>query len=177
MVVLACCACCVAASPEPATADSVPIHIPRFRHTYSLQWCFPQRLSCGITGIISLNQERWSTDVGASVAGILLQAEPGIGGLKVGAGWGFVSSTRDFTGHKLGFLGHLGIPWVGYAFKAICLRTMYNPWHAPAGQTYLGVEAQANLLMLNMNLGLMGQIDGSDRSRPVIASWGVGVGF
>jgi hypothetical protein len=177
-VVLCCSACCLA-QPLEATAsdDAVPVHIPRFRHTYSLTYCFPQYVSCGITGIISFDQKRWSTDVGATVAGLLLQAEPGLGGLKVGLGYGFLSSTRNFSGRRLGLLGFMGIPYLGFALKAIALRTAYMPWHLPAGQLYIGAEAQANLLMLNVNLGLLAQVDGTDWSRPWAATWGVGVGF
>ncbi len=148
---------------------------PRFRHTYSLKWTSPQRLACGITGIICLNEVRW--EAGPSVSGILVQAEPGIGGLKVALGYGFVSSVRTFTGDELGLLGHLGIPWLGYAAKVALLRTAYNPWHAAAGQTYLGLDLQANVLLLNVDLGLFRHIDGDRPNREWLFVWGVGMGF
>ncbi|MBD3242000.1 MAG: hypothetical protein GF331_15530 [Chitinivibrionales bacterium] len=161
-----------AAATEPVEDDQ---DVPRFRHCYSLKWTSPQRLSCGITGIICLNKERWSA--GPSVSGILLQAEPGIGGLKVALGYGFVSSVRTFTGEDLGLLGHLGIPWLGYAAKVSLLRTAYNPWHVAPGQTYLGLDLQANILLINIDLALLRHIDGNRPNREWLFVWGVGVGF
>ena len=172
-------AAAAAAAPLASTSadDTVAPHIPRFRHTYSITCSFPQYVSCGITGIICLNQKRWSTDVGASVAGLLVQLEPGLGGVKLAAGYGFISSTRNFTGHRLGPLGHMGIPYLGYALKAVVLRTAYRPWNLPAGGSYAGAEAQFNFLMLDLRAGVLGQVDGRDWTRPWAATWGVGVGF
>lgn len=165
----------IGANATAQDADSGTREAPRFRHSYSLKWTSPQRLACGITGIICLKKERWSA--GPSVSGILLQAEPGIGGLKVALGYGFVSSVRTFTGDDLGFLGHLGIPWLGYAAKVALLRTAYNSWHAEAGQTYLGLDLQANILLVNVNMGLLRHIDGDRPEREWLFVWGVGMGF
>jgi hypothetical protein len=162
-----------AAQAEPD--DGAPERGPLFRHTYSIKWTYPQGLASGITAILCTNRDRWSS--GPSVSGVVMQAEPGIGGLKLGVGWGFVSSVRTFTGDSLGFLGHMGIPWFGYAVKVVALRTAYEPWGVAAGQTYLGLDLQADLVMLNLNIGLLRHVDGDRPGREWALTWGLGYGF
>lgn len=162
----------VAFGEEPSAP---PERGPFLRHTYSLTWNYPQKLTCGITGIFCLNRRRWNT--GPSVAGIVLQAQPGMGGLRASLGYGFIWSVRALTGQDLGPVGHMGIPWLGYALKATLLRTMHDPWGVPAGQLYAGLTAQANLLMLNLDLGVLRHAAGDDGSRPWVFTWAVGMGF
>lgn len=81
--------------------------------------------------------------------GVLLQAEPGIGGLKLGAGYsiGFGRSLRDARGTLL------VVPSFGVALKA----GLYRTWSGAAGlepsRNHLGLEGSFNAFFLNAVVG------------------------
>jgi hypothetical protein len=89
--------------------------------------------------------------------GLLLQAEPGLGGGKVGVGFA------------------KGLPPVAAGgVKAFYLRTWGHPLWADKNRDYVGVEADATLFM-NLRVGVMRSVGEGRRDTALTA--GIGVGF
>ncbi len=91
----------------------------------------------------------------------LVQVEPGIGGGKLNVGLG---GNYEYT--------------IGAALKMSLLQT----WLLPMGgvdknQTYIGGEFEWMFKGVNFNIGLYGHMAGTNPSRDMIFSAGIGIGF
>ncbi len=102
--------------------------------------------------------------------GPFAKLEPGIGGGKLSAGWGYVSGS---TGKRDHFLSRT---YLAMGIKATVLRTWGNGGVVEPGHTYTGVEYEFSIVRLNFNLGVLYRID-DDAGYPWLFSWGVGWGF
>jgi hypothetical protein len=90
-------------------------------------------------------------------SGLFLQAEPGIGGGKVGLGFA------------------KGLPPVGAAgIKAFVLRTWGQPLWGTKNRTYAGLEVDFTLFM-KLSLGVMRRVDRAPHDTRLTG--GIGIGF
>jgi hypothetical protein len=89
--------------------------------------------------------------------GLLVQAEPGVGGGKIGVGYA------------------KGLPNVAAAgIKAFYLRTWGQPLFVDRNRNYVGIEGDATLFM-KLSLGVMRSV--GDGPRDIAVTGGVGIGF
>jgi hypothetical protein len=95
--------------------------------------------------------------------GILLQVQPGLGG--VAANIGFV---------PVSFYGQ-GAQLIAVGVKARVLRTWGSPWGTQPGRTYAGAEA-AVVVGVKLAVGAMWKLD-SGAGRATIFTWSVGIGM
>ncbi|MEO6528050.1 MAG: hypothetical protein ABIP93_15625 [Gemmatimonadaceae bacterium] len=114
----------------------------------------PLRLSLAAGGLFDMRGKRND--------GIIVMAEPGMGGAELSLGY--------FRRHRFG---------KGYSFRAAGIRTGENPWNTSARSTYLGAEAHWMLLAgVGGRVGFFRRVSGSssDGLRDNLASFGVSVG-
>ena len=96
--------------------------------------------------------------------GLLLQAQPGLGGIAFNAGWTPVA------------LPAWGTQAVGFAVKARYLRTWGDPWGGlEPDQDYVGGEL-ALAWIVKVSVGVLTRV-GSGSGPGTIVTWSVGVGI
>ena len=96
--------------------------------------------------------------------GLLLQAQPGLGGIAFNAGWTPVA------------LPAWGTQAVGFAVKARYLRTWGDPWGGlEPDQDYMGGEV-ALAWIVKVSVGVLTRV-GSGNGSKTIFTWSVGVGI
>lgn len=143
--------CATAAEPES----------PPSKNTHFVaggQVTTPQQLSVSVGTIISVKGSGFeSGHHGSEGEGILLQIEPGLGGLKGPLGYGFVGGV--VTGSA----------------RLSVLRTWGDPWGADGDETYLGPEVTATYIV-KMGVGALYRVSGDQRNDWILTA-SLGVGF
>jgi len=95
--------------------------------------------------------------------GLLLQVQPGLGGVAFNVG---------FTPIALPGFGTQG---VGVAMKARLLRSWGKPWAIEPNQTFAGVEVEAAWIV-KVSIGVLQRV-GSGPGKATVFTWSVGVGL
>ncbi len=96
--------------------------------------------------------------------GLLLQAQPGLGGIAFNLGWTPVA------------LPAWGTQAVGFAVKARYLRTWGDPWGGlEADQDYLGGELVLAWIV-KVSVGVVTRVSGDAGSKTIV-TWSVGIGI
>jgi hypothetical protein len=121
-------------------------------------------LVSGSAGLI-LGSDRSLPDECPSPRGVLVQAEAGVGGLKIGAGPVFT-----YCHTALGSLG-------AGALQATYARTWGNPLSTEPDLNYAGGELRLGLIDWRLTLGLLKRAGGDDRGADWLFTWGVARGF
>lgn len=134
---------------------------------YSIRLSTPQSFSASLGVVLGSGEcRRTSIWSGCHGQGILIQVEPGFGGIKGSLGYADVRT-----------LSHGGPAISGWGMKASVLHT-WGDAHAGSGDdVYAGLEAEANLLFLNFALGLLHEVAGESSDPDWLFIAGVGFGF
>lgn len=103
-------------------------------------------------------------DFVATREGVLIEAEAGLGGGKVAAGY----IRESFA---------IIVPIVGYDVKAALMQTWGYSWTVDPNQTYAGVEADFYSLFGKLTIGVYKRIAGQAQADDWVLSTGVGIGF
>ena len=112
-----------------------------------------------------LGSDRAAADECPSPRGLLIQAEGGVGGLKVGAGPVFT-----YCHTVLGALG-------AGAVQAAYARTWGNPLGTEPDLNYAGGELRLGLVDWRVTLGLLKRAGGAERGANWLFTWGIARGF
>lgn len=129
----------------------------RTRFVAGAQVTTPQQFSASVGVLISPKSSGFqSGHHGDSGEGLLLQIEPGLGGIKTSVGYGF-----------------LGGAATGSARLSV-LRTWGDPWAADPNETYVGPEVTAGYIF-KLGIGAMYRVSGGQGDKWILtASFGVG---
>ncbi len=131
----------------------------------------PQRLSVGVGALFSRQPTRYDCTSVCEFRGWLVQAEPGISGGQISAGWAAVNAEK---GNNDFFLSNVFLSW---GFRGTVLRTWGNADLDPPDQTLIGAEADFTVIRVNFSLGVFRHVGGGDPNREWIVGGGVGWEF
>jgi hypothetical protein len=135
---------------EPLSVALGKHEVDRWQFVYGFQITTPQKLSASVGTLVSL-RARGSDD------GLLLQIEPGLGGIKGALGYGARGAL------------------FGWSARVAGLRTWGDPWGADSDTTYVGPEATFSFFSLKVGLGALRQVSGDDDDW--LCTAGLGIGF
>lgn len=168
----------VSTSPESDEADTGSVKLrrlfldegfgPSAVLVGSLRLSTPQIVSASIGVIIGTRDGTHCHEM-CVASGILIQAEPGLGGgkLSVGYAWGL--------GQGVG--GLFLLPGAAFDIKASVLRTWGETWSVAPDQTFVGGEVDISLMLLKFSIGVMRRITGDAPGDDWLFTIGGGVGF
>ena len=148
--------------PRAAEARWPVGYIPKERtwFAYGVRYTHPQKAAASLTIMRAME-----TDT-PMVTGWFVQAEPGLGGGKLSAGFGGLSPSD-----------HAWVPPIfGAGVKASLMRTWGSPHGVSPGRTLLGPELDFTLFYAKLSAGYFWRVDSSTGPRGYF-TWGVGVGF
>jgi hypothetical protein len=129
--------------------------------TWGVSLSYPQVISASAGLLVGEIEPRQPPPKGSTFLpkGLLLQAEPGLGGGKV----------------AVGYASGL-VPYAAWGLKGTALRTWGHPWGVPTGKTYLGIEADASFFV-KLSLGVLWRTGDHDGSSRMLLTGGLGLGF
>jgi hypothetical protein len=132
---------------------------------------YPQLLSGAVGVMRSRKPADFECITTCKHRGLLLQVEPGIGGIQLGAGWVLVVGG---TGKNKRFLSDV---FVGWGFKGVLLRTWGESPLNPPDQTFAGFEGDFSIASTNFSFGVMRGIDPGPEDETWLITGGLGWGF
>ena len=103
--------------------------------------------------------------------GWLFQAEPGLAGGQLSAGYAVVTGEKGRNKH---FLSNV---YVGYGVKGALLRTWGEANLDPPDQTLLGVEGDFTVIRVNFSLGVFRHVGSGEPDDRWLIAGGIGWGF
>jgi hypothetical protein len=132
---------------------------------------YPQQVSAS-AGIMWVHQPPdFDCTTGCDFRGAMLEIEPGLAGMQIGAGYGVVVGDRSlnrFFMHRV---------FIGWGLKAALLRTWDNSTLDPPQQTFFGIEGQFTVTQVNFRLGVMYNSWTEQLEDPWLVTAGIGWGF
>lgn len=131
----------------------------------------PQKLSGAFGALVVRQPQDYDCTTICDFRGLLLQAEPGLAGGQISAGYAVVVGEKR---HSDFFITEV---FMGYGVKAALLRTWGDSPLTPPEQTLLGVEGDFTIIQLNFSLGLFRHFAGGDPDQRWQLAGGVGWGF
>lgn len=131
----------------------------------------PQKVSAAIGAIISKQPPDVECTTTCKLEGLILQAEPGLAGGQLSAGYAVLAGGRN---QRERFLSQI---YMAYGVKAVLLRTWNRSNLSPEGQSLIGIEGSASIINVNFSLGVFRHVGSRDPSRDWIVSGGLGWGF
>jgi hypothetical protein len=137
-----------------AQAASDSVQFVHLSPAIGIHYGAPLRLSLSAGGLFDMRGKRND--------GLIVMAEPGMGGTEISLGY--------FRRHRFG---------QGYSFRAAGIRTGEKPWNTSPRSTYLGAEAHWMLLAgVGGRVGFFRRVSGSysDGLRDNLASFGFSIG-
>ncbi len=114
----------------------------------------PQKVSASVGLLVG---RQTSDHIFRVVEGWLVEAEPGLGGLRGTIGYG----------------AYVRPAFLGYSFGISYLRTWGDPWWTKPRRSFLGMAGDFSFFMMNLKGGAYLGVDG--RKRPYLISIGTGV--
>ena len=131
----------------------------------------PQKLSGAIGAIVFRQPRSYDCTAVCEFRGFLFQAEPGLAGGQLAAGYAVV------MGEKGRFRHFLSDVFLAYGIKAALLRTWGDSRLTPSDQTFLGVEGDFTVIRIHFSLGVYRHMGSGTTDDPWLVSGGVGWGF
>ncbi len=131
----------------------------------------PQRMSVGVGALFSRQPTRYHCTSVCEFRGWLVQAEPGISGGQISAGWASINAEK---GSNDFFLSNVFLSW---GFRGTVLRTWGNADLDPPDQTLIGAEADFTVIRANISLGVFRHVGGGNPDREWIVGGGIGWEF
>jgi hypothetical protein len=168
-----------AGQPAPPSDDTVTIDDVRAEdESRRARWAgvgrlragYPLTVSGSIGAIRTRLPESWECLSTCPFQGWVIQVEPGLHGVQLGAGYATLMAEKR---HNKRFLADV---YVGYGVKGIVVRTWGDSPLGPDDQTLAGAEFSFTVTRVNFSLGTLRRISGrSDRDWAV--TYGMGWGF
>jgi hypothetical protein len=140
--------------------------VRRVTGTVRARYADPQRLAAGIGFVVAHLPEDWTCAAACDHQGLSGQFEIGPAGAQAGIGWGRVIGPRTRRG------SFLVRPHLGFAFRAIALRTWDGAHLDPPARTFAGVEGAFSIVGLSATLSVLRETAG-----PAVGEWRIGGGF
>jgi hypothetical protein len=131
----------------------------------------PLGLSAGVGVLFARQPANYDCRSICDYRGLVLQAEPGVRGAQLSAGYAVVTGEKRREGF---FLPHV---YVGYGIRGALLRSWSNSPLEPSRQTLAGVEGAFTVAQFSFTLGLFHQIAGESATDPWLLAGGFGWGF
>jgi len=141
------------------------IGINRIRASY------PQGLSAAVGLMRARQPVDYDCTIGCEHRGLVLQLEPGLHGIQVGAGYGLV------IGDKRTNRTFLHAYHVGFGIKGVALRTWGDAPDSVLDQTYVGAEGDLSIASVSFSLGVLHVVSPDPGAREWLVSGGLGWGF
>lgn len=135
-----------------------------------LHLSYPAVVSASVAVMATSQPKSYDCRTPCTFRGPFVELEPGLGGVKVSAGWTRIGGS---TGDRGRFLR---AGYIGVAYKLTVLRTWGNLGWVPAGRTYAGFELGVPVAQASLGVGLLARVDGGDGRRWTITG-SVGWGF
>jgi hypothetical protein len=167
--------------PDAETLELQPVEVTesgiRAHSTMSVRLSAPQIISASWGVVFGTKKCMVRGDIKEDcyLDGLLMQIEPGLGGLKGSVGIAKISSAPE------ALRGMMELPISAMDLKASAFRTWdlstlaaTGPFSA-AAQTYAGLEGDINVSMVKFSLGLLKKLDGGGPDW--LLTGGVGYGF
>jgi hypothetical protein len=132
---------------------------------------FPQRLSGAVGAMVVRQPANYDCSTVCEFRGLFVQAEPGLSGGQLSAGYATVMGEKGRNEHFLSSV------YLGYAIKGALLRTWNDADLRPSDQTLLGVEGDFTIIRINFSLGLFRRLGSGDVDDPWVIAGGVGWGL
>lgn len=140
--------------------------VRRMTGTVRVRYASPQRLTAGIGFVAARLPGDWACAAACDHQGLSAQFEAGPSGAQAGLGWARVIGPRT---PRSSFLVR---PYLGFAVRAVVLRTWNHADLEPAARTFGGVEGVFAIVTLNFTLAVYRETAG-----PAVGDWRVGGGF
>lgn len=132
---------------------------------------FPQWISGSLGALVVRQPAAYDCTSVCEYRGLLLQAEPGVNGGQLSAGYAAVWADK---GRRQRLLSDV---FLGYGVKGALLRTWNDADVDPSHQTLLGVEGDFTIIQLNFSLGAFRHVGSGDVDDDWLITGGVGWGF
>lgn len=131
---------------------------------------YPQVVAASIAVMATSQPKSFDCTTPCDFRGFFAELEPGLGGVKLSAGWARVTgkTTRGGSFLKAGF--------IGAAYKLTVLRTWGDSGWVESGRTYAGFELGIPVAQANLGIGLLYRVDSGDSGRWLVTG-GAGWGF
>ena len=175
--------CCLLCATGPSAADGAVARTlveqvreedeqreTRWTGFHRIRAGYPQTISAGLGVIRARLPESWECVTACPFRGLILQLEPGLGGIQLSAGFATLMAEQR---HRKNFLADIH---VGFGVKGV----LFHDWNegnlTAAERTYAGVEFAFTVTRINISVGTLRRIDrvpGDDW----IVSAGMGWGF
>lgn len=172
-------ALCLSAATSAALADDGALTARILKHDRDLErrvvglsrvrFSHPTQLSGTVGAMVARQPAEYDCTTVCEYRGWLFQAEPGLTGGQVSAGYAVVNGEKRRNRH---FLSRI---YLAYGLKGAVLRTWGSSNLDPSAQTLAGLEGDFTVIGVNFSLGLFRPLQSSDESW--VVTGGVGWGF
>jgi len=132
---------------------------------------YPQKFSVALGGIVSRQPKDYDCRTVCVFRGFMMQAEPGLSGGQLSAGYAVVNGVMKPDTRTLSHV------YVGYGIKGALLRTWGDSDLGPDNRTLAGVEGEFTFIGINVSLGLFRHVGSDDPDDPWVVTGGIGWGF
>ena len=132
---------------------------------------FPQRLSAAVGAMWVRQPASYDCSSVCKYKGWFVQAEPGLSGGQLSAGYAVVMGEKGSNAH------FLSRAFLGYGVRGALLRTWNDADLTPPDQTLLGVEGDFTVIHINFSLAVFRHVGSSHPEDPWVVAGGVGLGF
>jgi hypothetical protein len=132
---------------------------------------FPQRVSGAVGAMVVRQPARYDCSTVCEYKGLFVQAEPGLSGGELSAGYAVLMGEKGRNEH---FLSKV---YLGYGIKGALLRTWNDADLTPSDQTLLGIEGDFTIIHVNFSLGLFRHVGSGEADDPWVVTGGIGWGF
>jgi len=127
---------------------------------------YPQTVSAGLGVVRARLPESWECVTSCPFRGLVLQVEPGIRGIQLGAGFATLMAEKHHLKH---FLHDIH---VAFGVKGVVLHRWDGSERSAAERTFAGVEFSYTVTRINFSIGTLRRID-----RVPGGDWIVSAGF
>ena len=140
--------------------------VRRVTGTVRVRFADPQRLAAGVGLVVAHLPADWACAAACDHRGLSAQVEVGPAGAQAGLGWARVIGPRTRRGS---FLVH---PHLGFAFRAVAMRTWDGARLDPPARTFAGAEGAFTIVGISVTLAVLRETAG-----PGVGDWRIGGGI
>jgi hypothetical protein len=132
---------------------------------------FPQQFSVAAGAIVASQPRSWDCTTVCEFRGFVFEAEPGLSGGQLSAGYAVIMGETGSAGN---FLTDV---YLAYGVRGALLRTWGDADLRPEDQTLAGVEGEFTVIRISFSLGLFRSVGSSTPEDDWILTGGAGWGF
>ena len=134
------------------------------------RWSYPQKFSAGLGAVVVQQPRDLDCAVSCMLYGWHFGIEPGLYGIQGSVGWGKLVGE---TGRSRRFIHTVSYGW---AVRGVVMRTWGESPLTPQSQTLVGLEADYNVLRVNLSVGVMRSLS-SEAFHDWVFTAGIGWGY